>query len=101
MSSLSSSLRGTKINPLGKRRRLSTASYNYQVDLYIEVNDLFITQSGGSMSTAVNYVNALVTAANVVYEKEVSGDAGFCCEWYLLNVTNIDANKTITFFNPD
>ena len=53
------------------------------------------------MSTAVNYVNALVTAANVVYEKEVSGDAGFCCELYLLNVTNIDANKTITFFNPD
>jgi len=72
LENLSSSLRGTKVNPLGKRRLQSGTNYNYQVDMYIEVDGSFIDKSGGSMETALNQVNLMVTAANVVYEKEVS-----------------------------
>jgi hypothetical protein len=69
--SLSSQLRGVKVNPLNKPRRLQDSGYNYQVDMYIEIDNDFITLSGGSMATAVNYVNSLITAANVVYEEEI------------------------------
>eukprot|EP00804_Cyclotella_cryptica_P008412 CCRYP_003932-RD/>CCRYP_003932-RD protein AED:0.26 eAED:0.31 QI:423/0.87/0.88/1/0.5/0.33/9/0/936 len=76
---LSKSLRGTKINPLNKRRlQDSTVPYNYQVDLFIEIDNDFITNTGGGprdaagiTTNAYNYVNALVTAANVIYESEI------------------------------
>ena len=71
MQSLSKQLRGTKINPLNKPRRLQSSSYSYQVDLYMEIDNAFVTRSGGTMETALNYINSLVTAANVVYEKEI------------------------------
>lgn len=72
MEHLSKSLRGSKVNPLNTRRTESTSSgAMYQVNLYIEIDQSFITNSGGSMDTAVNYVNIMVTAANLVYEKEI------------------------------
>lgn len=74
MESLSKQLRGTKINPLNKqpvRHLQSSSSYNYQVDLYLEIDNAFVTKSGGTLQTALNYINSLVTAANVVYEMEI------------------------------
>jgi hypothetical protein len=71
MQTLSKQLRGTKINPLNKPRRLQSAAYNYQVDLYMEIDNAFVTRAGGSVTAALNYVNSLVTAANVIYEKEI------------------------------
>ncbi|KAL3778624.1 hypothetical protein ACHAWO_007429 [Cyclotella atomus] len=74
MQSLSKQLRGTKINPLNKqpvRHLQSSSNYNYQVDLYMEIDNAFVTRSGGTMQTALNYINSLVTAANVVYEVEI------------------------------
>lgn len=74
MESLSKQLRGTKINPLNKqpvRHLQSSSNYNYQVDLYLEIDNAFVTKSGGTLQTALNYINSLVTAANVVYEMEI------------------------------
>jgi hypothetical protein len=48
------------------------------VDLFIEIDNVFITNTGGGTrdaagitTNAYNYVNALVTAANVIYELEI------------------------------
>ena len=76
---LSKSLRGTKINPLNKQRILdSTLPYNYIVDLFIEIDSKFIEIAGGGTEdeagitqSAYNYINTLVTAANVIYETEI------------------------------
>jgi len=70
MESLTRSVRGIKVNPLNKLRRLQQAAYNYEVQLFIEINNALVTKMG-SLSNAVNYVNAMVTGANVVYEKEI------------------------------
>lgn len=71
MEHLSKSLRGSKMNQLNKRRLESKSDVMYQVNMYIEIDQAFVNNSGGNMVTAINYVNALVTAANVVYEKEI------------------------------
>ena len=84
MESLSKQLRGTKINPLNKPRQLqSSTSYNYQVDIYLEIDNAFVSRAGGTVEKALNYINSLVTAANVVYEKEIDTH---------LNVAVIDLN---------
>ncbi|KAL3780307.1 hypothetical protein HJC23_010569 [Cyclotella cryptica] len=46
------------------------SSYNFEVEMYIEIDNTFVNNLG-SLSNAVNYVNTLVTGANVVYEKEI------------------------------
>jgi hypothetical protein len=84
MQTLSQQLRGTKINPLNKPRRLQSTSYNYQVDLYIEIDNAFVTKSGGTINSALNYINSLVTAANQVYENEIDTH---------LNVAFVDLNS--------
>ena len=43
-----------------------------------------MANAGGSLSAAVNYVNSLVTAANVIYEKEIDTH---------LNVFAVDLNN--------
>jgi len=70
MESLIKSARAIKANPLNKSRRLQSANYHYQVDLFIEIDNGFISNLGG-LNNAINYVNTLVTGANVVYEKEI------------------------------
>ena len=43
--------------------------YSYQIDIYFEVeNDLVKLQ--GSLTNVINYINVLISAANIVYEKE-------------------------------
>lgn len=71
MDYLSKILGGTKVSHIGKRRRIQQVDYTFQVDLFIEIDQAFINKSGGTMNAAVNYVNALVTAANSAYEKEI------------------------------
>ena len=76
---LSRSLRGTNVNSFSKHRTLdSSVPYNYQVDLFIEIDNEFIAKTGGGTvdaagisSSAYNYINTLVTAANVIYESEI------------------------------
>lgn len=69
MESLTRSVRGIKANPLNKSRQLQS-SYHYQVEMYIEIDNAFISNLGG-MENAMNYVNTLVTGANVIFEKEI------------------------------
>ena len=83
MESLFKSVRGIKSNPLNKPRRLASASYNYEVELFIEIDNKFIQTLGG-ISNAINYVNTLVTGANVVFEKEIDTH---------LRVTNIKVSS--------
>jgi hypothetical protein len=45
---------GTKINQLDSSRHLeANSNYNYQVNLYIEIDQAFVEKSGGSMTTAI------------------------------------------------
>ena len=61
-------------SPLGRRVLSATGStpnpYTYQVDIFIEI-DKGLVDNNKNMTWAVNYVNALVTAASVIYEREV------------------------------
>ena len=69
------------INPsiLKNRRRMyATDDYpkkwSYQVDLYIEIDMALVNKHDTdtvNMPNTINYVNALITAASSVYEKEV------------------------------
>ena len=94
--SMRENLRGTKVN-IGKRRKLLTSSYTYQVDLFIEGKAVFFVMRAldtltsnpiiplsplttvdsalisklGSETEAKNYVNIIFTAANAVYEHEI------------------------------
>ena len=70
MESLTRSVIGIKTNPLNKPRLLQSTSYSFQVEMYIEIDNKFISNLGG-LNNAINYVNTLVTGANVVYEKEI------------------------------
>ena len=70
MESLTKSVFGIKANPLNKPRLLQSTGYNFQVDMYIEIDNAFISKLGG-LNNAINYVNTLVTGANVIYEKEI------------------------------
>jgi hypothetical protein len=68
---LRKSLRGTDVSHIGKRRKLQNANvgYSYQVDLYIEFDQQLVTNNG-SLKKAYNYINALLTMANQIYEHE-------------------------------
>ena len=56
---LSNNLRGSKIQ-MGKRRKLKTAgNYNYQVDIYVEVDQKLFEKNGKSLENTINYVNVM------------------------------------------
>ena len=69
---LRKSIRGADVSKIGKRRKLqdANAGYNYQVDLYIEIDKELVDNNGGDISKAFAYVNSLVTMANQIYEHE-------------------------------
>lgn len=100
---LSKSLRGIKANPLNKSRRLE-AAYNFQVDMYIEIDNGLISKMG-SLNNAINYVNLLVSGANTVYEKEIDThlrvtEIGkcLCLLWVSILITFAD-HLTLIMFN--
>ena len=70
MESMMKSVEGIRSNPLNKPRRLQTVDYKYQVDMFIEIDNAFINSLGG-LNSAINYVNTLVTGANVIFESEI------------------------------
>ena len=43
--------------------------YSYQIDIYFEFDNDLVTQQG-SLTDVINYINVLISAANIVYEKE-------------------------------
>ena len=58
-------LRGANIH-IGDERKLqqgSSQSYNYQVDLYIEIDQAFVNLNQGVLEHTVDYLNAIVTGA--------------------------------------
>jgi len=64
------------INPKKHRRRTSStrgfsSTPSHQVDLFIEIDRDFILKNGSNLTTALRYVNTLVTAASTIYEAEV------------------------------
>ena len=66
---LSKSLRGSDITR--KRRKLqNNEDYSYWLDIHVEVDTQFVNNNGGTIESASNYVNALFTLANSIYEKE-------------------------------
>lgn len=62
-------LRGSTVR-MGKRRKLQTGDYNYQVDVFIEIDQTLVTKTG-SLSNAIAYVNTIFTGANTIYESEI------------------------------
>jgi len=61
---LRKSLRGTDVS-----RQEGNMGYSYQVDMYIEFDQQLVTNNGG-LQGAHNYINALFTMANTIYERE-------------------------------
>ena len=45
--------------------------YSYEVEMRIDIDELFFLRQGGSTANAVDYINILVSAANIVFEKEI------------------------------
>lgn len=45
--------------------------YTYQVDLYIEIDDVIVENNHGSIEKAIEYINAVITAASAMYEREI------------------------------
>ena len=71
MESLIKSVEGIHSNPFNKPRHLQSVDYKYQVDMFIEIDNAFIN-SLGNLNSAINYVNTLVTGANVIFESEIN-----------------------------
>ncbi|KAL7470486.1 hypothetical protein ACHAXS_010742 [Conticribra weissflogii] len=77
-----------------KRRKLYATDsfpqlYTYQVDLYIEIDDDFVSLHGtlgtsAALEAAVEYVNIIITAASSVFEREIDTH---------LHVAHIDHNN--------
>lgn len=83
-------------NILKNRRRLYQTDnfplkWSYQVDLYIEVDTAMIQAHDPSdednMPNTIAYINALITAASSVYEREVDTHCKYCI--LLLYVTRV------------
>ena len=78
-------LRDINPNLLRNRRRASTSNniWSYQVDLYIEVDGALVNKhdpnDAVNMPNTIAYVNALITAASSIYEREV--DTHCECRW--------------------
>jgi hypothetical protein len=70
-------LRNINPNILRNRRRASTNSniWSYQVDLYIEIDGALVNKhdpnNAANMPNTIAYINALITAASSIYEREV------------------------------
>lgn len=47
------------------------SDYFYQIDLHLDIDYELVRINGGSLCNVFNYINALITAANVVLEREV------------------------------
>ena len=45
--------------------------YSYEVEMRIDIDELFLLRQGGSAANAVDYINVLVSAANILFEKEI------------------------------
>ena len=68
LSHIRENLRGSNVQ-FEKRRRLAHGAYSYQVDLYIEVDQTLVNDNGGVFNpNTINYVNAIVTGANTIFE---------------------------------
>ena len=53
---------------LGERRKLQQGGYIFEVGLYIEYDTQLPNFVGGGEAGVVNYVNKIVTGANIIFE---------------------------------
>ncbi len=51
--------------------------YSYQVDLYVEIDQALVNNNDNNVTTAIEYVNAIISAASAVYEKEIDTHCEF------------------------
>ncbi|KAL3761984.1 hypothetical protein ACHAW5_006490 [Stephanodiscus triporus] len=87
LADLKHSLRGSELH-IGKRRRAQGVGYDYHVDVYVEIDFALCAANGetcaeGIGTKTLNYVNALFTGANTIYETEINTH---------LHVLHIDLN---------
>ena len=85
LSQLRSDLHDSRVEALGRRRVERRPSdrrelyptdrfpqlYSYEVDLYIEVDKVLFANQGSDGGRTIAYVNALVTAASAIFEREI------------------------------
>ena len=48
------------------------------MDISIDIDKYFIEKQGGNVEDVVEYINFLVSAANVIFEHEVDAHCEFC-----------------------
>jgi hypothetical protein len=65
---LESVTKSLKTNLRGRDSRRLTTNFDYEVKLFLEIDSVFYTSQGANV---MNYVDLLVSAANIIYEKEV------------------------------
>ncbi len=53
-------------------------TYSFHIEISIEIDSKFIEMQGGSAEKAVEYINLLVSAANLVFEHEVDAHCELC-----------------------
>ena len=55
----------------GRQLQAFHSDYMYQIDLHLDFDYELVKINGGSLCNVFNYINALITAANVVLEREL------------------------------
>ena len=81
-----------------EQRLLSTANHNdehtYQINMLIAIDIDFINTHGGSRQSAINYINYLISTANLIYEKE------FDTHLNIIKVEQVDIFKNANLIRP-
>ena len=85
-------------HPNNEQRLLSTANHDdehtYQINMLIAIDIDFINTHGGSRQSAINYINYLISTANLIYEKE------FDTHLNIIKVEQVDIFKNANLIRP-
>ena len=46
-------------------------TYSYKVDIYLEIDQRLVDQTGGTLQSALDYIDDLTAGGNLIYEKEI------------------------------
>ncbi len=87
-----------RLRTQGQRKLYATDSfpqlYTYQVDLYIEIDNVLV-DNNGDLATATQYINAIISTASSVYEKEIDTHCEFIPTFFSKTVLVIIPTKTL------
>ena len=68
LSHVNDKLPAGSIAHLGQRRSLNEGDFMFEVGLFIEYDTGLLGVIGGGEAEVVNYINSIVTGANIIYE---------------------------------